>query len=85
MQGNHSGEVSGGVQVVQNEGSVVAVDGDEGRGFKIIWGIEGLGLGNPLALGSKEKRRVTSMVLALDGIAKVRKMRDSEGGMKMSF
>lgn len=42
MQGNHSGEVSGGVQVVQNEGSVVAVDGDEGRGFKIIWGIEGL-------------------------------------------
>lgn len=31
-------------------------DGDEGMGFKIIWRIEGIGFGNPLALVSKKKR-----------------------------
>lgn len=54
-------------------------------GFKIIWGTKGIGLGSPLSLGRKEKRRMASMVLALDGITILEKMRDSEGRMKMSF
>ena len=53
--------------------------------FKMIWGIEEIG--NPLAMGNKEKERMTFMILALDGITKHRRMRDSEltEGMRMSF
>lgn len=51
----------------------------------MIWGIEEIG--NPLAMVNKEKERMTFMILALDGITKHRRMRDSElrGGMRMSF
>lgn len=51
----------------------------------MIWGLEEIG--NPLAMVNKEKERMTFMILALDGITKHGRMRDSElrGGMRMSF
>lgn len=56
-------------------------DGDESTGFKTIWGVEGIECGNPLALGSKEKKRMT--FLASDGNMEHRKRRHSGGRMKM--
>lgn len=41
-------------------------DGDESTGFKTIWGIEGIECGNPLALGSKEKKRMTCFWLPME-------------------
>lgn len=34
-------------------------DRDESRDFKIIWGIEGVGSGNPLGVGCKETAGMT--------------------------